>query len=50
LTDLGYKIGLLDNKEILWMDIEEIKRKCLERKTTKYGTRMNRHIYCEVRK
>ena len=50
LTNLGYEIGLLNNKGVLWMELEEIKRKCLERQTTKYGTRMNRHIYCEVRK
>jgi len=49
LTNLGYNIGLLNETEVLWMNLEEIKRKCLDRQTTKYGTKMNRHIYCEVK-
>lgn len=47
LTSLGYNIGLLNKCRILWLDLEEIKRKCVERHSTEWGTRINYHIYCE---
>lgn len=50
LVELSYNIGLLsDEGEILENSLEEIKKKCRERRWTKYGTQMNQHIYCECK-
>jgi FkbM family methyltransferase len=48
LISFGYRIGLLsDDGEILESGLEEVKEKCRERRWTKYGTKMNQHVYCE---
>jgi hypothetical protein len=48
LTSLGYSFSLVEDEgELLSLGEEEIKRKCIERRSTKYGTRMNQHVYCE---
>lgn len=51
LTSLGYHFYLVDNNgELLSLSFEEIKERILERTWTKYGTKINQHIYFESEK
>lgn len=49
LISLDYNIGLVgDEGEVEYINLEEIKKRCEDRCSNRYGTRINRHIYCEV--